>query len=103
MAIEPHWVPAIRRQFRLQWEDAQNCFVLLYPEGMVKLNDSAGEILSRCDGHSNVGAIVEELARRFPEAENIEADIHEFLADAYDRGWFEEKGWCEEKGRCEHD
>jgi pyrroloquinoline quinone biosynthesis protein D len=31
--------------FRLQWEPAQNAHVLLYPEGMVKLNQSAGEIL----------------------------------------------------------
>ena len=37
--------PAIARGFRLQWEPAQNAHVLLYPEGMVKLNGSAGEIL----------------------------------------------------------
>ena len=42
--------PAIGRGFRLQWEPAQNAHVLLYPEGMVKLNGSAGEILKRCDG-----------------------------------------------------
>ena len=38
------------RGFRLQWEPAQKAHVLLYPEGMVKLNGSAGEILKRCDG-----------------------------------------------------
>ena len=38
-------VPRLRRGFRLQWEPVQNCHVLLYPEGMMKLNDSAGEIL----------------------------------------------------------
>ena len=31
---------------RLQWEPAQEAHVLLYPEGMVKLNGSAGAILS---------------------------------------------------------
>ena len=30
--------PLIGRGFRLQWEPAQNAHVLLYPEGMVKLN-----------------------------------------------------------------
>jgi pyrroloquinoline quinone biosynthesis protein D len=40
-------IPAIDRKFRLQWEAAQNAHVLLYPEGMIKLNASAGEILKR--------------------------------------------------------
>ena len=39
--------PAVGRGFRLQWEPAQNAYVLLYPEGMIKLNGSAGEILKR--------------------------------------------------------
>ncbi len=51
--------PAIARGFRLQWEPAQNAHVLLYPEGMVKLNGSAGEILKRCDGSRDVDAIVD--------------------------------------------
>ena len=37
--------PGVARHFRLQWEEAQGAWVLLYPEGMVKLNQSAGEIL----------------------------------------------------------
>ncbi|HIE5157346.1 TPA: pyrroloquinoline quinone biosynthesis peptide chaperone PqqD, partial [Pseudomonas aeruginosa] len=43
-------VPMLRRGFRFQFEPAQDCHVLLYPEGMVKLNDSAGEILKLVDG-----------------------------------------------------
>jgi pyrroloquinoline quinone biosynthesis protein D len=34
--------PAIGRGLRLQWEPAQSAHVLLYPEGMIKLNGSAG-------------------------------------------------------------
>ena len=57
--------PAIRvaSHFRLQWEAGQNAWVLLYPEGMVKLNESAGEILQRCDGEQPCSAIVAELER----------------------------------------
>ena len=47
--------PAIARGMRLQWEAAQEAHVLLYPEGMVKLNGSAGAILSRCDGVRKIG------------------------------------------------
>ena len=39
--------PKLARLFRMQWEEAQGAYVLLYPEGMVKLNQSAGEILKR--------------------------------------------------------
>jgi pyrroloquinoline quinone biosynthesis protein D len=81
-------VPRIGRGFRLQWEAAQDAFVLLYPEGMVKLNGSAGEILSRCDGASTVHAIVAELERRF-EREGLAADVTAFLDLARSRRWIE--------------
>ena len=40
-------VPRVGAGFRLQFEPAQDCHVLLYPEGMVKLNPTAGEIMSK--------------------------------------------------------
>ena len=36
--------PRVGHGFRLQWEEAQSAYVLLYPEGMVQLNPSAAEI-----------------------------------------------------------
>lgn len=80
--------PAIARGFRLQWEPAQNAHVLLYPEGMVKLNGSAGEILKRCDGSRDVGAIVEDLERAF-EATGLARDVNAFLVLAVERKWVE--------------
>src|SRR5690606_40710421 len=59
--------PAIARGFRLQWEPAQSAHVLLYPEGMVKLNGSAGEILRRCDGVATLAEIVSDLEGRSEE------------------------------------
>ncbi len=45
--------------FRLaMWRSAQGCHVLLYPEGMVKLNRSAGEILTRCDRHGHASPTI---------------------------------------------
>ena len=80
--------PTISRGFRLQWEPAQNAHVLLYPEGMVKLNGSAGEILKRCDGSRDVDAIVEDLERAF-EATGLANDVNAFLALAVERKWIE--------------
>ena len=49
--------PRVGAGFRLQWEPMQDCHVLLYPEGMVKLNGSAGEIMKRCDGQRTLAEI----------------------------------------------
>jgi pyrroloquinoline quinone biosynthesis protein D len=72
--------------YRFQWEAAQNAYVLLYPEGMVKLGGSAGEILKRVDGNSPVSAIVADLQRAFPGAD-LRRDVTEFLAHAREKGW----------------
>jgi len=79
-------VPVIPSRFRLQWEPAQNAHVLLYPEGMVKLSDSAAEILKRVNGVNSVATILQELERAFPAAD-LRADVLEFLSIARERGW----------------
>lgn len=76
----------LARHYRFQWEPAQQAYVLLYPEGMVKLGASAGEILKRVDGASSVAAIIAELERAFPGAD-LRADVAEFLTHARDKGW----------------
>lgn len=78
--------PAISRGFRLQWEPAQGAHVLLYPEGMVKLNGSAGEILRRCNGVNTLSQIVEDLESTFGRRD-LGADIASFLKLAEGRGW----------------
>ena len=74
------------RHYRFQWEPAQNAFVLLYPEGMVKLGGSAGEILKRVDGAAPVSAIVADLERAFPGVD-LRRDVTEFLTHAREKGW----------------
>ncbi|WP_425606046.1 pyrroloquinoline quinone biosynthesis peptide chaperone PqqD [Paraburkholderia sejongensis] len=87
-AAEPATPLMIRKPFRLQWEAAQNAHVLLYPEGMVKLNQSAGEILKRCDGTRDVDTLIAELEQAF-NATGIGGEVRAFLADAHTRGWLE--------------
>lgn len=85
--ISTEQVPRLNPHFRFQWEPAQQGFVLLYPEGMVKLNGGAGEILACVDGQRDVAAIVAILVVKFPDAEGIEQDIHDFLGDAHAQQW----------------
>jgi pyrroloquinoline quinone biosynthesis protein D len=80
--------PALRTLFRLQFEPAQNAYVMLYPEGMVKLNQSAAEILKRCDGTRAVPALVAELEEAF-NTTGLAREVNAFLAEARTRGWLE--------------
>ena len=80
--------PTLGRGFRLQWEPAQNAHVLLYPEGMVKLNMSAGEIMKRCDGARTVAEITADLEQAFG-ASNLSADVTAFMSFALEHKWLE--------------
>jgi pyrroloquinoline quinone biosynthesis protein D len=78
--------PALTRGYRLQWEPAQNCHVLLYPEGMVKLNQSAGEIMKRCDGARSVADITADLEAAF-NAQGLAPEVQAFIDMAVQQHW----------------
>jgi pyrroloquinoline quinone biosynthesis protein D len=80
--------PHIGRGLRLQWEPVQGAHVLLYPEGMVKLNQSAGEIMRRCDGERMVTEIVADLERTFGLT-GLSDDVTAFVSMALERRWLE--------------
>ena len=64
----------------------QDCHVLLYPEGMVKLNGSAGEIMKRCDGASSIAAIAANIERTHA-LQGLEPDVLAFVALAGQQQW----------------
>lgn len=80
--------PKLNRLFRLQYEEAQKTHVLLYPEGMVKLNQSASEILLLCDGTRTVVDIVAALEAKF-SASGLDADVRSMLKEAVRRNWLD--------------
>jgi pyrroloquinoline quinone biosynthesis protein D len=80
----------LHRQFRFQWEPAQECFVLLYPEGMVKLPGSAGEIMKRLDGTRSADEIVQDLEAAFPGVD-LRSDVVDFVESAQGKGWIRAK------------
>ena len=88
MALQDDAVLKISHHLRFQWEPAQKSHVLLYPEGMIKLPGSSGEILKRVDGAATVGEIVADLEKAFPGAD-LRGDVLEFLEHARGKGWIE--------------
>jgi len=83
--------PSLAKGVRLQIDSTTGKNVLLYPEGIVELNETAHEILSRCDGRT-LGKIICELAEEY-EADRaaIAADVFESLADLQQRKLIEFK------------
>ena len=84
--ISPTQIPTIANGYRLQFEEAQDTWVMLYPEGMVKLNPSASEILKRCDGATAVKDIIATLETTF-ETTGLTNDVHSFLNIAREQHW----------------
>jgi pyrroloquinoline quinone biosynthesis protein D len=78
--------PALGSGLRLQWEAVQNAYVLLFPEGMIKLNASAGEIMKRCDGRATIAEITADLEQAFATS-GLSPDVTAFIAMARDKQW----------------
>lgn len=80
-------IPSLNSHFRLQYEKAQECFVLLFPEGMIKLNGSAGEIMNMVDGKRSHNDIINDLQAKYPEAGELGEQVLEFLIIAQEKQW----------------
>ncbi len=86
MIINPELPIQFSRTHRLQWEEAQQKYIILYPEGMVELNQSSAEILKLCDGTRILAQIISELEQKFA-TEGLTNDITAFLEVALKNGW----------------
>ncbi len=89
MTIEQKDIYKIAAHHRFQWEEAQQSHVILFPEGMVKLNGSAGEVLSLVDGRNSIDQIIASLKIKFKDVEGIEKDILSMIQFALDKSWIE--------------
>ncbi|EXF45288.1 pyrroloquinoline quinone biosynthesis protein D [Pseudomonas sp. BAY1663] len=91
--ISPASCYEIRPPFLFRWEASQQAHVLLYPEGIVKLNATGGEILQRCDGQTSVAELIEQLSRVYHASADgaIRASVLNFLEVSHAKGWIRAK------------
>lgn len=87
--LQPEDRPALNPTFLLRWEETQEAYLLLYPEGVIKLNQSAAEILKLCTGEIAITDIIAELKAKFDGSgpEMVENGIYKFLETVYAKGW----------------
>jgi pyrroloquinoline quinone biosynthesis protein D len=83
MAITTSTIPAIWRLARLDFDQVRQQRVLLYPEGVVLLNDTGAAILDLCDGRRSIGDIAATLGERYQC--DVTADVIEYLSQLVER------------------
>ena len=70
---------------RLQYDDVREQHLLLVPEGAVRLNETAAQVLELCDGERSLDDIVGALSARYGGAD-LRADVHELVGAMAQRG-----------------
>ena len=76
--------PVLARGVRYRWDEVRQQHQLLFPEGLLVLNETGAVILRLCDARS-IEDIHNELAKSFSDT-NLCQDIHEFLDQLVQRG-----------------
>jgi pyrroloquinoline quinone biosynthesis protein D len=70
---------------RLRYDEVREEHLLLVPEGAVRLNPSAAEVLELCDGQRSVDEIVDVLTARY-EGADLGDDVRELVDGMAQRG-----------------
>jgi pyrroloquinoline quinone biosynthesis protein D len=70
---------------RLRYDDVREEHVLLIPEGAVRLNPTAAEVLELCDGERSLDDIVGALSARYGGAD-VRDDVLELVDAMAQRG-----------------
>jgi len=79
-------VPSLARGVRVQMDAATGEPVLLYPEGVLFLNETAHAVVQRCDGVATIAEIAASLAEDFDaDPDTLLADVLECVTDLKQR------------------
>jgi pyrroloquinoline quinone biosynthesis protein D len=74
--------PRLRRGVRLGYDKVRDRHVMMFPEGVLVLNETAADIVARCDGAATVTEITDALAAAYLGVRYTEVvDVLTRLAD----------------------
>lgn len=91
--------PKLAPKGRLKFDKVRGKHLLLLPEKVVVLNETAASILTLCNGKETVHTITEKLrnsikvhssetdGNAWPDFEKMEQDISHFLGEMVEQGW----------------
>jgi pyrroloquinoline quinone biosynthesis protein D len=78
IAIADAAKPRLADKARLKWDAIREKHLLLFPEGVLVLNQTAHDILALCDGQRDVAQIVAALGEKYQNP-SIDGDVKEIL------------------------
>lgn len=84
--------PKLAQKGRLKFDKVREKHLLLLPEKVVVLNETAASILAFCDGNESIHTITEKMrssleSEKLPDFEIMKADITKFILKMVDEGW----------------
>jgi pyrroloquinoline quinone biosynthesis protein D len=77
--------PCLVTGARLRYDEVREEHLLLIPEGAVRLNPTAAEVLELCDGERSLDDIVGALSARY-EGADVRDDVVELVDAMAQRG-----------------
>ena len=77
--------PRLATGARLRYDDVREEHVLLVPEGVVRLNTTAAEVLELCDGERSLDEIVGALSARY-DGIDLRNDVRGLVVAMTQRG-----------------
>jgi pyrroloquinoline quinone biosynthesis protein D len=78
--------PSLPKHVRIQFDPVRQAFAVLSPEKVFWPNEISLDILRRCDGRSDVGHIIADLAAEYgAEEDEIASDVTAFLQEWADK------------------
>lgn len=83
MTLTATSIPVLWRLARLEFDPVRQQCVLLYPEGVVLLNNTGAAILELCDGQRSIGEVAAILGERYRQ--ELVDDVIEYLSRLADQ------------------
>lgn len=71
--------PRLRRGVRAETDPLSDGPILLFPEGVLFLNETAAAVIRRCDGHRSVAELVQALGADYEDVDP--EDVMSLLRD----------------------
>jgi pyrroloquinoline quinone biosynthesis protein D len=78
--------PRLADKARLKWDAVREKHLLLFPEGVLVLNQTAQDVLALCDGRRAVAEIVNLLAAQYAN-DAIDGDVKDILRRLAEKGF----------------
>lgn len=84
--MSPHRDRTLRLSKHAALKQRAEGFVLVLPERAIRIGGSGGEILRLCESGRTAGTVITAMQERYPDSDEIAAEVGRFLDEMLDLG-----------------